>query len=69
MRNRYPGICYKCGFEVKVNKGHFERSQGKWRLQHAACCLMDKEKQGRTLTLQNKKEIEEYKNQVKQWKQ
>lgn len=25
MRNRYPGICYRCNKLVEVGKGHFER--------------------------------------------
>ena len=34
MRNKYPGVCYKCGKRVEVGEGHFERHQGKWRVQH-----------------------------------
>ena len=41
MRNRFPGICYRCGREVKTGQGHFERVKGdrKWLLQHAACAI------------------------------
>lgn len=35
MRNKYAGTCYKCGFTVEKGEGHFERSAGTWRLQHA----------------------------------
>lgn len=35
MRNRYPGNCYKCGVIVKAGEGHFEKKDGKWRVQHA----------------------------------
>jgi len=35
MRNKYKGICYKCGKEVAVGAGHFERDgKGGWRVQH-----------------------------------
>ena len=42
MRNRYPGICYRCGETVAVGEGHFEKHQtasGKWRTQHADCAI------------------------------
>jgi hypothetical protein len=39
MRSKYPGICYRCGKEVKVGEGHFERYQGGWRVQHAECAI------------------------------
>lgn len=37
MRNRYPGVCYRCGHMVGKGDGHFERHQGDWRTQHALC--------------------------------
>lgn len=40
MRNKYPGICYRCGKRVEVGKGHFERYRGRWRLQHADCAIV-----------------------------
>lgn len=43
MRNRYPGICYRCGKRVEVGDGHFERHKGGWRTQHASCCIAAKE--------------------------
>ena len=42
MRNRDPGICYRCGETVAVGEGHFEKHQtasGKWRTQHADCAI------------------------------
>lgn len=44
MRNKHPGICYRCGKTVEKGKGHFEKNHGqftggKWRLQHTKCCL------------------------------
>lgn len=40
MRNKYPGICYRCGKRVEVGEGHFERVPGRgWRVQHADCAI------------------------------
>jgi hypothetical protein len=39
MRNKYPGICYRCGKRVEKGEGHFERHQGSWRTQHAECAI------------------------------
>jgi hypothetical protein len=39
MRNRYPGVCYRCGERVEVGDGHFERYAGGWRTQHVKCCF------------------------------
>lgn len=38
MRNRYPGKCYKCGCDVPVGFGFFERHKGHWRVQCVKCC-------------------------------
>lgn len=38
MRNRYTGICYKCGKEVPPGYGFFERHNHKWRVQCVSCC-------------------------------
>ena len=38
-RNKYPGICYRCGQNVAVGDGHFERFRGSWRTQHASCAI------------------------------
>ena len=38
MRNRYEGICYKCGCHVPVGYGYFERHLGHWRVQCVKCC-------------------------------
>lgn len=43
MRNKYAGICYRCGKAVGVGEGHFERYKGGWRTQHANCCIKAKE--------------------------
>lgn len=37
MRNRYPGICYKCLKLVEKNTGRFERLLGTWRVIHDKC--------------------------------
>lgn len=39
MRNKYPGYCYRCGGFVDRGKGHFERKNGYWRIQHADCAI------------------------------
>jgi hypothetical protein len=43
MRNRYPGICYRCGKTVAKGDGHFERHKGSWRTQHADCAIKARE--------------------------
>ena len=47
-RNKYPGICYRCGKLVEKGAGHFERYKYGWRTQHADCCIKVK-KQKRKL--------------------
>lgn len=50
MRNKHPGICYRCGGFVGVGEGHFERVSrvhfkkwpgfshaSRWLIQHAEC--------------------------------
>jgi len=39
VRNKYPGICYRCDKLVKAGDGHFERHNGGWRTQHAICAI------------------------------
>lgn len=39
MRNKYPGICYRCAKDVVPGHGHFERFKGGWRVQHASCAI------------------------------
>lgn len=39
MRNRFPGICYRCGELVEAGAGHFERHNSEWRTQHAVCAI------------------------------
>jgi hypothetical protein len=39
MRNKFPGTCYRCGLPVAAGAGHFERSGGGWRTQHADCAI------------------------------
>lgn len=39
MRNKYSGICYRCGENVPPGEGHFERFRGSWRTQHASCAI------------------------------
>lgn len=39
MRNRYAGICYRCGKIVQPGQGHFERYASGWRTQHADCAI------------------------------
>ena len=43
MRNRYAGVCYKCGTLVPPGFGFFEKNRGqfvggKWRVQCVNCC-------------------------------
>ena len=57
MRNKFPGICYRCGSLVKVGQGHFERVNekrleflgidptsvsGNWLTQHAECAIKER---------------------------
>lgn len=63
MRNKYSGACYKCGLIVHPRTGYFERSGGKWRVQHAACCLIDKQAKGAKLNKKAQKEIDLYKQE------
>ena len=44
MRNRYPGICYRCKEPVAIGAGHFERHNGGWRTQHANCAILHRGK-------------------------
>lgn len=39
MRNKYPGICYRCGKHVEAGAGHFELFIGRFRVQHAECAI------------------------------
>lgn len=39
MRNKYPGICYRCGREVKAGDGHFQKHGQKILVQHAYCAI------------------------------
>ena len=39
MRNRFAGICYRCGETVEPGDGHFERWRSGWRTQHAICAI------------------------------
>jgi hypothetical protein len=41
MRNKFPGICYRCGEPVEPYGGHFERDRVAriWRTQHADCAI------------------------------
>ena len=43
MRNKYPGVCYRCGHIVEKGAGHFERHKGGWRTQHAECAIKHRE--------------------------
>ncbi len=43
MRNRFPGICYRCKKYCASGQGHFERYRGGWRVQHASCAIEYKE--------------------------
>lgn len=50
-RNKYAGICYRCGKPCAAGEGHFERVTNvqakkwnaprpeKWLIQHAACAI------------------------------
>ena len=40
MRNRFPGICYRCGTRVEVGEGHFEKQGRTWLTQHADCAIV-----------------------------
>lgn len=42
MRNKYPGICYRCNKLVNPGAGHFEKIlyTKKFRVQHAECAIL-----------------------------
>lgn len=63
MRNRYPGICYRCGKKVKAGDGHFERYAGGWRVQHAKCAV--KERDARATAEREIREAKEREDQIK----
>lgn len=50
MRNKYSGICYRCGLEVLPGQGHFERYQRSWRVQHATCAIEYRQKKNESTT-------------------
>lgn len=37
MRNKYPGICLRCGKPVAVGEGYFQRKPGGWSVRCEAC--------------------------------
>lgn len=52
MRNKYAGVCYRCGKQVNPGEGHFEKVQQvhykkhgdllrgeKWLTQHSDCAI------------------------------
>lgn len=39
MRNRFPGVCYRCNQPCAAGDGHFEKMGRSWRVQHAACAI------------------------------
>lgn len=39
MRNKHPGLCYRCGVWCEAGDGHFERLGSGWRVQHAKCAI------------------------------
>ena len=43
MRNRYPGVCYRCNKPVAVGHGHFHKYKGKWATHHAECAIKARE--------------------------
>ncbi len=52
MRNKYPGMCYRCNKMVGSWQGHFERYQGGWRTQHADCAIKAREQKQATKKLE-----------------
>lgn len=48
MRNKHPGICYRCHGSVAAGAGHFERHLGSWRVQHADCAIKAKQEKEAT---------------------
>lgn len=58
MRNKYPGVCYRCGKPVKAGEGHFEKIRGssgpkRWRVQHASCAIEHRNRDGLAAAKQN----------------
>lgn len=48
MRNKYPGICYRCKLWVPKGAGHFERWNGSWRIIHAECVIEQRIEKAKT---------------------
>lgn len=55
MRNRYPGVCYRCGKNVPPGAGYFEqiwksrRKGGQvFQVQHVECCAIARQQKAGT---------------------
>lgn len=59
MRNRYPGVCYRCKKVVEVGDGHFERQNGFWRTQHASCAVLARSRDGRKVLRKEQQAVED----------
>lgn len=45
MRNKFKGLCYKCGKPVEVGQGFFEKIRGKsWKVKHATGTIQEKKR-------------------------
>lgn len=62
MRNRFPGVCYRCGKVVAKGEGHFQiqrngkRKPPSWHVQHADCCLKFREAEKEREALRERQE-------------
>lgn len=37
MRNKFPGLCFRCGDAVPAGRGHFQRLAGRWVVRCLKC--------------------------------
>ncbi len=56
MRNKYPGICYRCGKLVPKGAGHPEHVMpgDTWRVQHADCAIKAREEKDSKIKIDTK---------------
>lgn len=40
VRNKFPGKCYMCRFEVPAGAGHFEKVNDRWATIHSECVFV-----------------------------
>lgn len=65
MRNKYPGICHKCGDPVDTDKGYVQKNRGgnsKWLTKCVQCVIIDKQERGDSLSTYQKEHLKKLRN-------